>query len=121
MSQDTDTARAQLHALDRRLRELVAVAGSPNGNLEPVWKDCEEIGRGIADIALSARGATAEDKLVLVDEMSSLCEFYAIAIEYLQREKSSVAALLQQMHKAKDGLAFYGRETDLGESCDIAG
>lgn len=114
-------ARETLRALDRRLRELVAVAGGPNGKLEPVWKDCEEIGRGIADIALAARVADADDKRLLVEQMSSLCEFYAIATEYLRREQTSVATLLQQLHKAKDGLACYGPESDLGESCDIAG
>lgn len=121
MNADVDTARKQLRALDRRLRELVAVAASRTSDLEPVWKDCEQIGRGLADIVLAAQHASPEDKQILVDEMSSLCEFYAIAAEYLQREQTTVATLLQQVRQSKESLAFYGSHDDLGQSCDIDG
>lgn len=121
MSEQTDVAREHLRALDRRLRELVAVAGDRDSNLGSVWKDCEEIGRGIADIAAATHSASPDDKALLVDDMSSLCEFYAIATEFLQREKASIAELLHQVHKAQQGLTLLSSGDELGESCDIAG
>ncbi len=118
---DADSARKQLRALDRRLRELVAVASSKNSNLEPVWRDCEAIGHGIAEIALAAHHASSDDKQLLLEEMTSIHEFYAIATEYLQREQAAVGALLQQLRQSKESLAYYGMHEDSGESCDIAG
>jgi hypothetical protein len=118
---DADNARKQLRALDRRLRELVAVASSRNSNLEPVWRDCEAIGHSIAEIALAAHHASPDDKRILVDEMTSIHEFYAIATEFLQREQAAVGSLLQQLRQSKESLAYYGSPKDTGESCDIAG
>jgi tRNA U34 5-methylaminomethyl-2-thiouridine-forming methyltransferase MnmC len=121
MSLDADTARKELRELDRRLRQLVSVAGSRTSHLEPVWKDCEAIGCKIAEIALAAHHATPDDKQSIVDEMTSIHEFYAIATEYLQREQAAVAALLQQIRQSKESLAYYGAQGETGDSCDVAG
>ncbi len=121
MNLDADNARKQLRALDHRLRELISVAGSRSSNLEPVWRSCEEIGHSIAEIALAAHHASPDDKKLLVDEMTSIHEFYAIATEFLQREQAAVGALLQQLRQSKESLAYYGSHEDSGESCDIAG
>jgi hypothetical protein len=118
---DAESARTRLRTLDRRLRELVAVAGTRSSDLGPVWKGCEEIGRSLAEIALAAQHVSRDDKQLLIEEMTSLGEFYAIATEYLQREQAAVTALLQQVRQSRETLAHYAPGRDVGDSCDVAG
>ncbi len=121
MALDVESARRTLRAIDRRLRELVAVAGTRTSDLGPVWKDCEGIGRDLADIAIAAQHASAVDRRKLLDEMTSLGEFYAIATEYLEREQSAVTNVLQHVRQARESLAAYGPQGESGDSCDVAG
>jgi hypothetical protein len=121
VSSDVESARRELRELDRKLRELVAAAASRGSDLAPLWEDCETIGRGIADIALAARHAAPEDKKLLVEEMTVLGEFYAIATDYLQREQAAVETLLQQVRQSRETLAYYGSKQEPGESCDVTG